>query len=61
MLERLGLVSGNQVKISQGRGIAKLEIASDEKLPNNCVRIACAHPMTIALGDLFGEVFIEKL
>ncbi|MBK9662629.1 MAG: NADH-quinone oxidoreductase subunit G [Nitrosomonas sp.] len=61
VLERLGLVSGNQVKISQGRGIAKLEIASDEKLPNNCVRIACAHPMTVALGDLFGEVFIEKL
>ena len=51
----------DRVKISQGRGIAKLEIASDEKLPNNCVRIACAHPMTIALGDLFGEVFIEKL
>ncbi len=61
VLENLGVISGDKVKVKQGEGLVQLEAALDEKLPPNCVRIACAHPQTVALGALFGEVRIEKL
>ncbi|MBY0474833.1 MAG: NADH-quinone oxidoreductase subunit NuoG [Nitrosomonas sp.] len=61
VLENLGVTSGDKVKVKQGEGLVQLEAALDEKLPHNCVRIACAHPKTVALGALFGEVKIEKL
>lgn len=60
-LGNLGVISGDKVKVKQGEGLVQLEAALDEKLPPNCVRIACAHPKTVALGALFGEVKIEKL
>lgn len=61
MLENLGIAAGDQVKVKQGEESVQLEAACDEKLPANCVRIACAHPMTVALGALFGEIWVEKL
>ncbi|SNX60995.1 NADH dehydrogenase subunit G [Nitrosomonas ureae] len=61
MLEKLGIVVGDKLKVKQGEGVVQLEAGLDEKLPSNCVRIACAHPKTVALGALFGEVKIEKL
>ncbi|PSJ16761.1 NADH-quinone oxidoreductase subunit NuoG [Nitrosomonas supralitoralis] len=61
ILENLGIVPGDKIKVRQGEGLVQLEAALDEKLPPNCVRIACAHPKTAALGALFGEVKIEKL
>ena len=61
MLEKLGIAAGDQVRIKQGEGIVQLEAAQDEKLPVNCVRIAGAHPKTVALGALFGEIVLEKL
>lgn len=61
MLEKLGIAVGDQVRIKQGEGFVQLEAAQDEKLPVNCVRIAGAHPKTVALGALFGEVVLEKL
>lgn len=61
MLESLGIVAGDQVKIKQGGEFVQLEAAYDERLPANCVRIACAHPKTLALGALFGEILVEKL
>lgn len=61
MLQNLGVIAGDQVKITQGDEFVRLEVAHDEKLPVNCVRIACAHPKTIALGALFGEILVEKL
>lgn len=61
MLVELGIVAGDRVKVKQGNGIVQLEAACDEKLPMNCVRIAGAHPNTTALGDLFGEIVLEKL
>ena len=33
---------------------------NDEKLPDKCVRIASAHPKTLALGALFGVIQVEK-
>ena len=61
MLENLGIAVGDKIKVKQGEGLVQLEAGLDEKLPSNCVRIACAHPKTVALGALFGEVKIEKL
>ena len=61
MQQNLGVIAGDQVKITQGDEFVRLEVAHDEKLPVNCVRIACAHPKTIALGALFGEILVEKL
>jgi NADH-quinone oxidoreductase subunit G len=61
MLESLGVIAGDQVKVTQGDEFIRLEVAHDEKLPDNCVRIAGAHPKTVALGALFGEILVEKL
>ncbi|HLP81030.1 MAG TPA: NADH-quinone oxidoreductase subunit NuoG [Nitrosomonas sp.] len=61
ILERLDVTPGTSVRIRQGKESVQLEIASDEKLPADCIRIPCAHSDTIALGDLFGEVQVEKL
>lgn len=61
VLERLDVAVGTFVKITQGSETVQLEIACDEKLPADCVRIPCAHPNTTALGDLFGEIQVERL
>ncbi len=60
VLESLGIVAGTQVKLKQGDEFVQLEVACDEKLPADCVRVACAHPKTVALGDLFGEIQVER-
>ncbi|MCP5246707.1 MAG: NADH-quinone oxidoreductase subunit G [Burkholderiales bacterium] len=61
LMEQLGINTGNQVKVTQAGSSIQLEAACDEKLPENCVRIACAHPKTFSLGAMFGEISIEKL
>ena len=61
LLEKLGIAAGDLVRIKQGEGFVQLEAAQDEKLPVNCVRIAGAHPKTVTLGALFGEIVLEKL
>jgi NADH-quinone oxidoreductase subunit G len=61
IMEKLGLTAGEQIKVKQGEESVQIEAAHDEKLPANCIRIACAHPKTTALGDLFGEIIVEKL
>ncbi len=60
LLEKLGVSAGDQVKVTQGDEFVRLEAAHDEKLPDNCVRVASAHPKTVALGALFGEIQVEK-
>ncbi len=60
VLESLGIVEGTPIKVKQGGEFVQLEVACDEKLPADCVRVACAHPKTVALGDLFGEIEVER-
>jgi NADH-quinone oxidoreductase subunit G len=57
LLQRLGLAAGEPVLIN---GAARLTAALDDKLPDECVRIAAAHPSTAALGPLFGTLSLEK-
>ena len=61
LMGRLNISAGDNVSIKQDDGKVRLQAGCDEKLPDNCVRVACAHPDTVPLGALFGEIIIEKL
>jgi len=61
LMNRLGLCVGDNVKLKQGDGEARLTAARDDKLPADCVRVASAHPLTAALGGMFGEIVVERL
>ena len=47
--------------VRQGHGEARLAAALDDGLPDECVRVAAAHPSTAGLGAMFGSVTLEKL
>jgi NADH-quinone oxidoreductase subunit G len=59
-LARLGLANHDEVLIRQGSGEARLKAALDDKLPDECVRVAAAHASTAVLGAMFGTVSLEK-
>ncbi|MGL5632388.1 MAG: molybdopterin-dependent oxidoreductase, partial [Azovibrio sp.] len=59
-LARLGLASGDSVKVSQGGGEVRLLAALDEGVPPGCVRVAAAHTSTAGLGDMFGSISVER-
>ena len=61
LFSELGLVLGERIKITQGRGAAVLYAAVDDKLPDNCVRVAAGHPATAGLGAMFGTVTLERM
>jgi NADH-quinone oxidoreductase subunit G len=47
------------VILRQDEGSAKLPAALDDALPEDCVRVAAAHPSTAGLS-LFGSLALEK-
>ncbi|MGH8599136.1 MAG: molybdopterin-dependent oxidoreductase, partial [Burkholderiales bacterium] len=61
LAERLGVRDGDAVRVVQDDGEALLPFAIDDRLPDNCVRIACAHPATAQLGDALGTVTLERV
>jgi NADH-quinone oxidoreductase subunit G len=61
LLAQLNLVSGGKIKITQAGGEAVLAAALDDKLPDNCVRVAAGHPATAGLGALFGALMLERI
>jgi NADH-quinone oxidoreductase subunit G len=61
LMERLNISVGDNVSLKQDDGEVRLKAGCDKKLPDNCVRVVCAHPDTVPLGALFGEIMIEKL
>ena len=60
LLQRFGLSEKDFVLIKQGAGEAKLRAALDDRLPDDCVRIAAAHATTAGLGAMFGAVTLQK-
>ncbi len=60
-LSRLGVESGVRVRVSTGSGEAIVLAAEDEGVAEGCVRLAGAHPLTVRLGALYGEVSVERL
>lgn len=61
LMEKLDISNGEKVNLKQGDETIQLEAVCDEKLPANCVRVACAHPKTFALGEMFGGITVEKV
>jgi NADH-quinone oxidoreductase subunit G len=53
LLAKVGVAAGQPVAVNSA---IKLMAALDDKLPDECVRIAAAHPSTAALGAMFGTV-----
>jgi NADH-quinone oxidoreductase subunit G len=60
-LADLGLVDGDLVSVKQDKGSAILIVKLDEHVSKGCVRVAAAHEDTIGLGDLMGDITVEKL
>jgi NADH-quinone oxidoreductase subunit G len=59
-LKKLGLKSGDQVKIKVGQGSAQLTTAADDNLPRGVVRVAASHAATAGLGAMFGAITVER-
>ena len=59
-MQELGVSARQHVVVKQGTGEARLMAALDDKLPDNCVRVAAGHASTAALGPMFGTVQLEK-
>jgi NADH-quinone oxidoreductase subunit G len=61
----LGVRAGGLVLVKQAGvaepGEAGLVAALDDKLPDNCVRVAAGHVSTADLGSMFGDVTVEKI
>ncbi len=60
VLTKLGVNSGDAVKVSQGNGSATLTAARDDKLPDGCVRVAAGCAASAAMGGLFDEIKVER-
>ncbi len=60
LMQRIGIAAGQPVIVRQGSGSAKLPAALDDKLPDDCVRVAAAHASTAALGTMFGSLSLEN-
>jgi NADH-quinone oxidoreductase subunit G len=58
LLAKLGVAAGQPVLAN---GAVKLMAALDDRLPEECVRIAAGHPSTAALGPMFGEVTLARV
>jgi NADH-quinone oxidoreductase subunit G len=59
-LAKLALQAGDAVVVRQGDGHARLVAEVDAGVPANCVRVAAAHPSTVALGAMFGTITVER-
>jgi NADH-quinone oxidoreductase subunit G len=55
-MQKLGIAAGQQVMVNE----ARVPAALDDGVPDECVRLATAHPSTIGAGAMFGAVKVEK-
>jgi NADH-quinone oxidoreductase subunit G len=62
LMQKLGVAEGQPVRVTQGGGgEARLSAALDDRLPDDCVRVAAAHASTAALGPMFGALQVERI
>jgi NADH-quinone oxidoreductase subunit G len=59
-IEALGLVEGDTVLVRQDKGSAILTVKLDNHVAMGCVRVTASHEATVGLGDLMGEITVEK-
>jgi len=60
LAEKLGVIPGAKLRVSQGTTTIVIDCAVDSGLPDNVVRVAAAHTSTAALGPMFGALSVEK-
>jgi NADH-quinone oxidoreductase subunit G len=60
LMQKLGVKEGDALILKQGDGQTTLPAALDASLPDNCVRVAAAHPLTAALGGMFADILVER-
>ncbi|MDR2507361.1 MAG: NADH-quinone oxidoreductase subunit NuoG [Candidatus Accumulibacter sp.] len=60
-LERYAISTGDRVYVRQGGGKALLTVRLDSSVPDTCVRVSAAHPVTAGLGDMFGTLEVERV
>jgi NADH-quinone oxidoreductase subunit G len=60
-LAALGLAEGDKVLVKQDKGSAVLTVQLDNHVAMGCVRVAASHEDTVGLGDLMGDITVEKL
>jgi NADH-quinone oxidoreductase subunit G len=58
LMATLGVAAGQPVAVN---GEVKLMAALDDKLPDECVRIAAGHPSTATIGPMFGALTLAKV
>ncbi len=56
----LGLVEGDTVLARQDKGSAVLQVKLDNHVAMGCVRVTASHAGSVGLGDLMGDITIEK-
>ena len=61
VMQQLGVRQGESVRVSQGGGEVVLECQRDDRLPDDCVRIATANAATLQLGAAYGRLNVERL
>jgi NADH-quinone oxidoreductase subunit G len=59
-LNRLGVNSGDTVRVSQGRASVQLIVQAASTLPPGAVRVSAGHSATAALGPMFGTITVER-
>jgi NADH-quinone oxidoreductase subunit G len=60
LMTKLGLVEGDTVLVKQDKGSAILTVWLDNHVAMGCVRVTASHKDSISLGDLMGDITIEK-
>ena len=59
--QKLGLVPGAKVRVTQGEGSVVLGAREDSTLAEGAVRVAAGHQATATLGAMFGAVTVERV
>lgn len=60
-LLKLGVQSGDTVKVSQGQASAHLVVRADDGMPAAVARVAAGHPATAGLGAMFGMITVQSI
>lgn len=60
VLQRLGIESGSDVRLSSSAGEVRIICLADLTVPQGAVRVSAAHPETAALGAMFTELSLER-
>ncbi|MHB0926487.1 MAG: NADH-quinone oxidoreductase subunit NuoG [Gallionellaceae bacterium] len=60
-LQKLGVQSGDAVKVSQGNASIRLTVQANDRQPAGTVRVAAGHPATAELGAMFGTITVEPI